>query len=156
MNKIRRKSLRLPDYDYSQRGAYFVTICCRDKQKIFRNERYADTAWDYIRKYFQIESGDITVAVLLHDHLHLMIEFNEGNKITLGERVKQIKIGIWLAIRGVGFNGKRMWQKNYYEHIIRHERDWIEKVNYMQKNPITKGLINETGKWKYLWFIGMD
>ncbi|NQU06472.1 MAG: transposase [Calditrichaeota bacterium] len=154
--KTRRKSPRLPDYDYSQPGSYSITICCRDKQPVFENVMYANAAWNYLEKHFQINDGDIVAAVLLYDHLHLMIGFNEGNEATLGERIKQIKVGIWLVIRSIGFNGKRMWQKNYYEHIIRNDRDWIEKVNYMRENPMRSGLINESEKWRYLWFIGMD
>ena len=153
---MRRKSIRLPEFDYSQPGAYFVTICCRDKTPVFDNKLFATEAWRYLKNQFITNDGDIDAVVLLPDHIHFILRFIERSEQTLGKRVKEIKIGIWLSIRNAGFDGKRMWQRNYYEHIIRHEKDWYEKVNYMRNTPVNKGLVESVDEWEYFWVSSQE
>ena len=45
-----------------------------------------------------------------------------------------------------------IWQKRFYEHTIRNEKDLIEKIRYMQKNPVKHGYVDEIDKWKYSSF----
>jgi len=44
---------------------------------------------------------------------------------------------------------KPIWQKKYYEHTIRNEKDFLEKVKYIHANPIKHELVEELGKWEY-------
>jgi putative transposase len=133
-----------------------VTICCREKNPVFENQAYATKAWDYLKKQLKINDGDLSAIVLLPDHLHIIIDFFEGNNQPLGVRISEIKKRITWAIRKAGWQGKRLWQKNYYEHIIRNEKDWYEKVNYMRNNPVMKGLVEEADEWRYWWTVGYD
>ena len=155
-SKLRHKSIRIPEFDYSTLGSYFVTICCQDKQPVFKESKYAEAAWSYLVGQFQVNKGDIVAAVLLPDHLHIIVQFQERNRRTLGERVSEIKKKTWVAIHTAGWQGKRLWQRNYYEHIIRNEKDWYEKVNYMRNNPVMKGLAEEADEWRYWWTLGYD
>jgi len=88
-----KKSLRLLGYDYSQAGAYFVTICARDRLKIFADDRIARAAWAYLKSKFTIDRGPISGAALLNDHLHLMIEFVDDSNPVLGKLVMYLKLG---------------------------------------------------------------
>jgi len=48
---------------------------------------------------------------------------------------------------------KAIWQKKYYEHTIRNERDWYETMSYMQHNPIKHGLVEKMEEWEYSSFV---
>jgi len=47
---------------------------------------------------------------------------------------------------------KPIWQKKYYEHAIRNEKDFIEKAGYMYYNPVKHGLVNSPEEWEYSSF----
>ena len=47
---------------------------------------------------------------------------------------------------------KAVWQKRYYEHTIRNQKDWVEKMQYIQYNPIKHNLVKNINDWKYSSF----
>ncbi|MDB5281304.1 MAG: hypothetical protein JWO06_379 [Bacteroidota bacterium] len=185
--KHHRKSIRLKGYDYSQEGAYFVTICVKDKECLFG--KIADNAmrlndaglmidkwWQKIpEKFPDIELGEYQI---MPNHFHCIVinvgadprvcpddddlngdseHLNEGDVENLligplrneGEHVGSPlhRVLQWVKtmttneyIRGVkqdgwpAFNGK-LWQRNYYEHIIRNGRSYQQIANYIYSNP---------------------
>ncbi len=151
-----RKDIRLAGFDYAQAGAYYVTICCNDRKKVFSDSIMANLAWNVLKDRFQKNGGEITTAVLLHDHLHLIIEIGEHGVDTLGDRVRTLKIAMRTTLFQNEWKGTRLWQRGFYDHIIRNEHDWLEKANYMRNNPIRAGLVDDIENWPFWWAIGMD
>ncbi len=49
---------------------------------------------------------------------------------------------------------KAVWQKKYYEHTIRDEKDWHETMTYMKHNPVKHGLVDDVNNWMYSSFVG--
>jgi len=49
---------------------------------------------------------------------------------------------------------KAVWQKKYYEHTIRNEKDWHETMMYMKHNPVKHGLVDDVNNWEYSSFVG--
>jgi len=47
---------------------------------------------------------------------------------------------------------KAVWQKRYYEHTIRDEKDMLKKITYMQNNPVKHGLVDNIKDWPYSSF----
>lgn len=111
-----RESFRLSDYDYSQPGMYFVTICAKDRECLF---------------------GTITVGVGSPDP-----ETSKGGETppllrrTLGQIVAYFKYQSSKQI-----NESRnmpcvpIWQRNYYDHVIRDEHDINRIRQYISENP---------------------
>lgn len=145
------KSLRLPGYDYSQQGMYFVTICSRDRIPIFANDLVAKAGWEYLKQFFISNTGYIVGAVILHDHFHLIIEISERSELSLGKIIMELKLGLWRAMRRAGLGQKQIWQKSYYEHIIRDNDDLVVKLGYMRANPIKAGLVERFEDWPFYW-----
>jgi len=54
-------------------------------------------------------------------------------------------------MRSAGLMERRIWQKNYYEHIVRNNDDLVEKLAYMRTNPIKAGLVGQSKDWLYYW-----
>ncbi len=166
MNSIphnRRRSIRLRGYDYSQEGGYFVTICTQDKEpffgKITCGEMLASDAglmieklWHEIPNAFpQVENNDY---IIMPNHIHGIISISGFNGqcglIGQGEHAgsplpKMIQWFKTMAtnayIRGVKENGwapfnRRLWQRNYYEHIIRNENELNSIRKYISNNVL--------------------
>ena len=147
--KYQRKNLRLQHYDYSQAGLYFVTICGQNRFKYFgeivegRFIGYASA--DMIEKIWIDLPYRFPVLlheyVLMPNHFHAIIEIQEGNEHSLGEMVgafksmttKEYIMGVrdkdWFPFE------KRLWQRNYYEHVIRDEKSYLKLSEYIQDNP---------------------
>lgn len=136
-----RKNIRLTDYDYRQNGLYFVTICSQNKRPIFGTIQHAQihltpigqkiqqTFREYGQKY-----PDITIPQLLimPNHIHAIIHFL-GTKNTA-----RMKLGQFINLcKGQASRAcqKSIWQRGYYEHVIRHEKDLLKIMEYIENNP---------------------
>jgi REP element-mobilizing transposase RayT len=141
-----RRSIRLKGYDYSQAGAYFVTICTQNRACIL-NVPVVNAMighwWEELPNKFTTISLD--AFVIMPNHIHGIICLHEADEpaqaIPLGQVIQWFKTMTTNAyIRGVKesnwepFMG-RVWQRNYYEHIIRNERE-LEAIRlYIAANP---------------------
>ncbi len=157
-----RRNLRLPNYDYRQHDAYFVTICTHRQTSLFG--RVADDAvllnpWGMIVedewRRTQTVRANVTVDifVVMPNHLHgiLLIATDEdepsnsadsqapgsGNASgSLGQIIGHFKSIVTKRIRGsVQSNKLQVWQRNYYERIIRSERELQHTREYILANP---------------------
>jgi REP element-mobilizing transposase RayT len=164
LNKIhKRKSIRLKEYDYSQAGLYFITICCQNKKPLFgeiiSSKMYLNDAGIMIEKWFEKLSKKFPdkafhSMIVMPNHLHCIIENKSNSLDLLSNLFKEIHTGAplyevvrWFKtmttneyIRHVNsnnwqrFDGK-LWQRNYWEHIIRNEQSFNEISQYIVDNP---------------------
>jgi REP element-mobilizing transposase RayT len=198
-----RRSIRLKGYDYSQAGAYFITICCEDKEcrfgKIENDEMVlnefgtiAYNEWNKLAERFL--NFELDVFQIMPNHMHGIIvlvgagftpaqnnagfteDENAGFPVpntragvnpartgTIGDIIGAYKSlvaneclkifksnGAEVNPKGSGLNPKwagvnpaptmeKLWQRNYYEHIIRNEQSFQTISNYIVSNP---------SKWK--------
>ncbi len=159
-----RKSMRLKDYDYSQDGYYFVTICVRNKTKYFGeiingemilNEigEIAQKQWLWLAEQYDYVKLDEWIIMLNHLHGILIIE-NDINPVAVGagrdlplqrRQMRKIKslselIGAFKTTSSklIHQNGlsEFQWQRNYYERIIRNEKELDKIRKYIFENPL--------------------
>ncbi len=121
------KNVRLKDYDYRTNGYYFVTIVTAG-----RLWRLEGTTKDLVQKQLQSLSSEqgvsIDFGVVMPNHLHFILVLSDS-LLPLGEVVRRFKARTSLAA------GKRLWQPNYYEHVIRSDRALLKIREYIQQNP---------------------
>lgn len=157
-----RKSIRLKEYDYSQPGEYFVTICMNDykcmlgtiiNDEIQLNDlgNIVEECWNGIPKHF--ENIELDEYIIMPNHIHGIITICECDnccrgeitsplhKPTLGEIIAYFKYQSTKLINKIqGTSGKRFWQRSYYDRIIRNEKELNNIRDYVLNNPI---------KWQY-------
>ncbi len=164
-----RRSIRLPEYDYSQAGGYFVTIVTKGRLCIFGNvvngnvelKDYGVVAQNEWLKAAQIRQNvkiNDDEFVVMPNHIHgiIWIKDNVPNLVEaqrrcaptpdkrislcgqiLGTIVRAYKSAVTYQIHKLGeLLGLPIWQRNYYEHIIRNDRDYANIYDYIQVNPI--------------------
>ena len=151
MDLPKRKNVRLKDYDYSENGAYFITICSLDKQNIFSVINVGTTTGrpnilsDYgiiiennINNIPKIYIGaTIDKYVIMPNHIHFIIRIEndiEGGRPmvvpTISKIIQQFKGSVTKKI------GTTIWQTRFYDHIIRNETEYQEIWKYIDENPI--------------------
>ena len=166
--KHHRRSIRLPGYDYSQAGAYYITIVTHQRDCLFgkiENEKMilsdlgkiADECWRAIPDHFPLV--ELGAYVVMPNHVHGIIvitdngrgaallrpytgpdENQNSHKInvkpgSLGAIVRSYKSAVSYRIHKE-HNATGIWQRNYYEHIIRDDKDLQNKTDYIDANPM--------------------
>ena len=152
--KLHRQSIRLKNYDYSQAGAYFITICTHNRECILgdiadgeiRLNRLGETVkmvlLDLTQHYRHVEIDEF---VIMPNHIHIIIILNEAgckpaptpNRHGVPEIVRGFKT---FSARHINQTrntlGIPVWQRNYYEHIIRNDGDLNQTRKYITQNPL--------------------
>ena len=169
----KRKPNRLEYYDNTSNGAYFITICVKDRKCILsrisvgadsirpyqvlltRNGQIVDKAIRSVPSHYDNVSVDHYVIMPNHVHLLLRIENGSGQIISasteseacgriisaptdaeIGGRVISVSTVIGSLKRIVSKElGYSVWQKSYYDHVIRDERDDQIRWQYIENNP---------------------
>ena len=170
LKRHRRRSIRLKDYDYSQSGAYFITISTYNKECLFGEIVDSQThlnkfGWviseEWLRSIKLRQEIELDEFVIMPNHIHgivIIIESNVGatgrSPLLKGPKPKSIgafvagfKSAVTKRINSIrGTPGMPVWQRNYYEHIIRNERDLDEIRQYIINNPLKWELDTENPK----------
>ena len=150
MDRPARKPNRLSQYDYSTPGAYFITICTKDKRCILGSivgasiARPATVALSAMGKivekailqipvHYPAVSVDRYVVMPNHVHLLLQIHTDESGRPmvapTISRIMQQMKGAVTKQI------GRSVWQKLYHDHVIRGEDDLRAVREYIAHNP---------------------
>lgn len=153
-----RRSIRLKGYDYSQAGLYFITIVCQDRAHLFGKIKngemvlndagcIADECWLEITNHFP--NVVLREFVVMPNHIHGIVELktefaaavgaNDNSPLrspskTIGSIVHGYKIGVTKWIRH-NTDARNVWQRNYYEHVIRNHVEYQRLSKYIMNNP---------------------
>ena len=153
-----RKNIRIPNFDYGNDGAYFITICTKDRKKIL-----SDIVGDEIPKVRLTKLGEIVKGsisdieahyknvkvdkyIIMPDHIHMIVCINlNGTDESVPYNIKYDipnVIGKFKAsvTRNVGkafmlSEKPKIWQSRYYDHVIRNQTDYNEIWEYIDNNP---------------------
>lgn len=161
----RRRSFRLQGFDYSKEGAYFVTVCTQNRERLFGDVmdgvmhlndagRLVQTVWDELPA--RCPGAYLDAFVVMPNHIHGIIIVgaplvgaqkgtDDGattrvaptvgsivgafKSITTNEYIRGVITGFRLPFLG------RLWQRNYYEHVIRSEESLNCIRDYIATNP---------------------
>jgi putative transposase len=156
-NKFKRRSIRLPEYDYSKPNAYFITICSHNKNLIFGGIREGKIILSKIGKIAEkylneipnhFDDVYIDEYVIMPNHIHIIISIvgvqnfeplrNKYQKIipkSIGSIIRAYKAFVTKKGKTEGYESK-IWQRNYFEHIIRNQEDHNRIREYIQNNPL--------------------
>ena len=157
-----RRSLRLNDYDYHQAGGYFVTVCTYRRENLFgeiregvmRLNQYGEVAHKYFEAIPQhFDNAAVDEFVVMPNHVHGVIFLSDvgarhavpptrsqrfGHSVvgSLATIVRSFKSIVSKRINDSRKTpGEPVWQRNYYEHVIRNERSLQRIREYIVNNP---------------------
>ena len=165
MREVHRKNIRLDQWDYASDAAYFVTICCPEGRKLFgeivdehgtplcelpsiENTSIAGCRLSPSRAgeccerviaaaYNTSKQVHVSHHVVMPNHIHLIIvaRQSEGAPTSLSSFVHYLKGAVTREVRKI-HPGAVVWQKGYYEHVIRDEADYQRILEYVTTNPL--------------------
>lgn len=150
-----RHTIRMPGFDYSSSHWYYVTICTHERQCIFGNVINRDQNLNLLGQIINIEWLKLRIHypciilkefVIMPNHIHGIIILKNGRENpapTLGQIIAYFKYQTTKQYNyavGAGFSRpcdhyNKLWQRNYYEHVIRNETELNHFRQYIVDNP---------------------
>jgi len=142
-----RKSLRLKGFDYSSPSqAYFLTICAREGISPFLDKDLAEHIVKTLLFYSNRKRIRLYGYCVMPDHLHLVLSPAHG--LSVSQVVSNLKTYTTRLAKENGLSGK-LWQKSFYDHIIRKDESFLKICEYVLANPVRKGLVVKPEEWPY-------
>ena len=152
MDFPKRKAMRLTEFDYSRGGAYFITICTQNRKEIFGEiydvgaciARPPEVRLSFcgtvvqeaiLRIPMQYPALAVDKYVVMPNHIHLILLQNptkHGSAMrspTVSTVIGQLKGYVTKKL------GRSVWQKSFYDHVIRNEQEYLRVWQYIDDNP---------------------
>jgi putative transposase len=144
MPEFRRKQSRLGAEAYRGRRAYFLTLCVQDRKRIFCDPALVNSLLALLQKSCAAHSFLAYAYYFMPDHLHL-IPVGESDSSELAPMVRAFKGEAATVARKSGVSN--LWQKGYYDHILRDGKSLDEAAWYIFLNPVRAGLAKTVHEW---------
>jgi len=145
----------MPDYRryYIPNGIVFITTVTKNREPFLKHDEDIATFMDTLRQVQQIHPFNLLAYVILPDHYHCIL--NPGNSI--GD--------FSIILRSIKWNYTRnykkahhlstslsLWQRGFWDHVIRNEQDLMHHLDYIHWNPVKHGLAKSPERWKHSSF----
>lgn len=158
-----RRSIRLPNFDYTQSGAYFITLVTQNRVHFFgeieNNNIRHNLTGQCVNSILQSLPLHFPIIlnkwVVMPNHIHVLLTIQNGHKPTVDDPVvmesskpsgtqahslaaivQNFKSISTRHIHSAGnFFNESIWQRNYYEHVIRDQNDFDRIMEYIENNP---------------------
>jgi len=152
-----RKNLRLENYDYSQAGYYFITICVNGRQNILGDIIEGQILLSKYGKTVELDIESISTVrkectiekyIIMPNHIHMIVHVgDDGNRpaemrtdnkradchLPLRRSISNMVQGLKGAItRRLGFS---IWQRSFHDRIIRNQSEYDKIAEYIENNP---------------------
>ncbi len=154
MNLPKRKPTRLKGYDYSEKGAYFITICTHNRKCLLSNivgDGVLDVPQNELTSYGQIAEKNINQLnefynyisvdkyVIMPNHIHLLLSITDSDGTSRTPSPTGSIIPKFISTFKRFCNkecAENLWQRSYHDHIIRDEEDYRKIWEYIDTNEI--------------------
>ena len=136
---IHRRKRRLPSAYYPPGYPVHVIIGCHDRRPVFQNTGLAAPLFALVADH------SLTLACcLMPDHLHWLI----ADSASMKQLVHSFKTYSTYAARTLGHRQK-LWQRSYWDHVLRHDEDLRSVADYIVHNPVRSGLVEDASGYPY-------
>ena len=139
---------RLKKFDYSNKAVY-ITTDTHERKSIFVSDGTANKIYEALDEVYPKYDFKINGFVIMPTHCHFIIVSQNND---LSDIMHDIKgIAAFKMLDCALIEGK-LWQRGFYDHVIRNKDDLVEKLNYIHQNPIRAGLVKDISDYKHSSF----
>jgi putative transposase len=144
--RFRRKNIRLNAINYRGRGWFFITLCCELRRPVFANDEWARRLIDCLKSTAERCHISVHAFCVMPDHFHAFVEgiARESDLLLFVRVFKQATSREYSRE-----SGAPLWQKKFYDHILRPEESPDAVSWYIWMNPVRKGLCDQPGQYPY-------
>ena len=143
---FQHRNIRLPIQDYLGKKTYFITICCADRRKIFTSPENCSDLLRLLDKESALRLFAIPAYCLMPDHLHFLAC---GLTATSNFLAFMKSFRIKSSRQYMRVTGGQLWQKKFYDHVLRSEESLDSVAWYIWMNPVRAGLSKDIGEFPF-------
>ena len=156
-----RKRIRCVGYDYNSAGSYFISICTADRKRLLsRILLCGETAKVALTDYGRIAENQLLEMnarykhlhvdhyVIMPDHVHIILTITDPTLCNASEDMKNSVISQFVGTFKRFTNkayGHNIWQPRSNDHVIRNEKDYLTRWQYMDNNPLNWIITGKNG-----------
>jgi len=132
-----------PPFWLNEASVYFITICAEPRKKNHLClPQESKAVLEAIRTYHEKGRWYCHLAVLMPDHVHLLLSFRDVPSFAT-------IVGDWKRFLATRHGIK--WQENFFDHRLRNDENLGQKGEYVLQNPLRAGLVKQAQDWPYTW-----
>ncbi|WP_246153562.1 REP-associated tyrosine transposase [Terriglobus albidus] len=121
---------------------HFVTVSCYERKPYFNKSEHCELFEDALERMRERYQFEIFAYVIMPEHVHLLV--SEPKVGLLSDAMKAIKLSVTQRSMWT-----RFWMPRYYDFNVYSGPKYKEKVKYIHRNPVTRGLVYEPEEWKW-------
>jgi len=134
-------------------GCFFFTVVTHGRQRLFDEDQNVDRLREGLRRTMEKHPFQIDAIVILPDHLHTVWRLPVGDSdYSLRWRLIKHYLATGILASTNPRGEKSVWQRRFWEHVIRDEDDWRNHVDYVHYNPVKHGYVMRPGDWRWCSF----
>ena len=144
---------------YVKGGTYFFTVVTQERRPIFKEEKSIEILRDVFKVVMEASPFHVEGIVVLPDHIHCIWTLPKGDH-DFSKRWKGIKYRFSLRYKGSFVKSdsmkkkkeKGLWQRRFWEHLIRDQEDFNRHIDYIHYNPVKHNLARRALEWPHSSF----
>lgn len=135
---------------YIPGSAVFITQVVQDREPVFRGYKNVDLLREILLNVKQLHPFTMLGFVFLPDHFHLLIQpTGESNFSAIMHSLKPNFTKEYKKVLGFSpSQSMKFWQKRFWDHVIRNDRDFENHLRYIHYNPVKHGFVTDPRVWK--------
>jgi len=141
----KHRSLRLSGHDYRESRAYHITWGTHERQKLLDLTGLASEVCRILQAEAVHTHTDLFAFCVMPDHVHILLRPNGSDPIQYVQTVKGKTTRAYWKLGGVG----KLWQRGFYDHILRSEESLFRIAQYILVNPVRAGLTDVLGAYPF-------
>lgn len=141
----KRRSLRIPGCDYSESRAYHITWGTYHRRELLGSEGLSAEVCRILEEEAVRTLTDLYAFCVMPDHVHVLLQPNNSDVIQYVKAVKGKSTRTFWKLGGVG----KLWQRGFYDHILRSEESLPCIARYILANPVRAGLTDDIGAYPF-------
>ncbi len=122
---------------------YFITVCTRERARLLDNDSVHRAFREFCETSHRNQGVAVGRYVILPDHVHFFLRLPES--VRLGSWMGRLKQHLTLAVN----SGQSLWQRGFFDHVLRSDESYAEKWHYVVLNPVRIGLVGRPEDWPY-------
>jgi putative transposase len=134
----------LKRYQQSEQS-HFVTFSCYRRLPRLQHNLIRNIFVESLERMRRSYRFRVYGYVLMPEHVHMLI--SEPEVEFLAKAIQALKISVARRAMHYEKNSGTLWQKRYYDHNVRTAQSFVEKLRYMHRNPVKRGLVEKPEDW---------
>jgi len=130
---------------YSHNPVFFITFCTHQRRKMLASDAMHKAFITFATKAYSDHNIAVGRYVIMPDHVHLFVRGPDDFQI--GPWVGMLKQA--LAKHIALTSTSPLWQRGFFDHLLRSDESYTQKWNYVRENPLRAGVVKSVAEWPY-------